>query len=391
MRNRIVLAFCLVGIVCVASAAGGASFQGIGDLPGGAFSSAAFGVSGDGQAVVGWSEYQHGIFQVEAYCWTHATGMFSLGDLPGGNHRSGAAAASLGGEVIVGHGWNELTQEAVHWTESTGMVGLGGFSNGQLPSGANDVSANGEVVVGFADTPSYVRTSFIWTAADGMTDLGSLPGGESTSEALAVSADGRVVVGIASTDVGKRAYAWTRADGMQSLGVLPNTRHSFAHDVSADGTTAVGLCYLQEGSEAFIAKLDGTIIGLGDLPGGLRASVANAVSADGTIVVGQANTEMGSDPFADVAMIWDSSSGMRNLHDVLVDDYGLSLDGWFLRSATGLSDDGRTIVGIGTNPDGNTEGWIVTIPEPASGLFLLTGVVSLLRKPMERRKLKITC
>jgi hypothetical protein len=53
----------------------------------------------------------------------------------------------------------------------------------------------------------------------------------------------------------------------------------------------------------------------------------------------------------------------QNVHEV---------EGWQLTSATAVSADGRTIVGSGYNPDGWTETWIATIPEPATlGFFLL--------------------
>ena len=38
-----------------------------------------------------------------------------------------------------------------------------------------------------------------------------------------------------------------------------------------------------------------------------------------------------------------------------------------LTVANSVSDDGRVIVGNGKNPDGQTEGWIATIPDPRPG------------------------
>jgi len=71
---------------------------------------------------------------------------------------------------------------------------------------------------------------------------------------------------------------------------------------------------------------------------------------------------------------------MRNLQDVLVNDYQLDLTGWTLGWATGISDDGKTIVGWGTNPSGFNESWIAHIPEPASVGILLIGGAALLRR-----------
>jgi len=66
---------------------------------------------------------------------------------------------------------------------------------------------------------------------------------------------------------------------------------------------------------------------------------------------------------------------MRSVADVLTHDFGLNLSGWTLEGATGISADGDTIVGDGTNPMGNPEGWIATIPEAGTGLLVMVGVL----------------
>jgi hypothetical protein len=65
---------------------------------------------------------------------------------------------------------------------------------------------------------------------------------------------------------------------------------------------------------------------------------------------------------------------MRNLRDVLVNDYGLGgpLTGWTLSSATAISADGMFLTGIGRNLAGETESWYVDlnaalIPGDANG------------------------
>jgi hypothetical protein len=61
------------------------------------------------------------------------------------------------------------------------------------------------------------------------------------------------------------------------------------------------------------------------------------------------------------AFIWDELHGMRNLKDVLVNEYNLDLTSWTLYGATGISADGLTIAGYGRNPSGNGEGWIARL------------------------------
>ena len=56
---------------------------------------------------------------------------------------------------------------------------------------------------------------------------------------------------------------------------------------------------------------------------------------------------------------------MRELLNVLTNDYSLNLAGWQLCRATGLSFDGNIIVGYGVNPSANTEAWIANITPPS--------------------------
>ncbi len=72
-------------------------------------------------------------------------------------------------------------------------------------------------------------------------------------------------------------------------------------------------------------------------------------------------------------MIWDTQHQMRLLSQVLHEEYELDLAGWVIRAATGISADGLVIVGVGINPDGNTEGWIadMRVPEPPTLAMVL--------------------
>ena len=139
--------------------------------------------------------------------------------------------------------------------------------------------------------------------------------------------------------------------------------HSEAYGVSADGSVVVGRGNSAQGFEAFRWQND-VMIGLGDLDGGSFYSWAQGVSADGSVVVGHSFSTSHLEAF-----IWEETSGMRSLQDVLTGDYGVDLTGWWLRTAQAISDDGRTIVGYGDNPDGNIEAWMVKldiIPEPST-------------------------
>ena len=54
--------------------------------------------------------------------------------------------------------------------------------------------------------------------------------------------------------------------------------------------------------------------------------------------------------------------------------------GWHLPNISGVSADGKTFVGTGTNPEGLPEAWIATIPEPGTLVVLGVGCAWVLRR-----------
>lgn len=320
-----------------------ATITGLGDLPGGNVFSRAWGVSSDGQTVVGESNGQR---NNEAFRWTKSTGMQGLGHLNNAYFDTLANAVSTDGKTVVGRGNRGTELEAFRWTESGGMQGLG------YPLyEAFGVSGDGSVVVGY----SYVSEAFRWTVGGGVQGLGDLPGGAFFSGARAVSRDGSVVVGVSIATLGSEAFRWNVVSGMQTLGELPGGGHdATAYGVSADGSTVVGWSRgVPNDAQAFRWTSSGGMQSLG------LGGVAYGVSADGRMVVGEGNAP-GSAAGIE-AFLWTEGVGVRRLQEVLETDYGLNLQGWFLAAATGISDDGKTIVGWGFNPGGETEAWVVTL------------------------------
>ncbi len=322
------------------------SFQGLGAL---GAESRAYDVSASGSVVVGASDDQ-------AFRWE--TGVMS------GLGAGSASAVSADGSVVVGTSGSE----AFRWAGGT-MSGLGTLPKYTTSSGTG-VSADGSVVVGGAFMGGVVidHASFRWEN-DVMTGFAA-SGEVGFSSAYDVSADGSVVVGTRTTGTGG-AYRWDNGT-MTSLG------GGMAYGVSADGSVIVGGGIAGEvGVEAFRWE-DGAISGLGVLPGFEPNSLACDVSADGSVVVGNTVIWNEGDPclplwIPEKAFIWTEETGMVGLGDLLVDAYGLDLNGWTLTAATGIADDGMTIVGYGINPSGLTEGWIAQVPEPAGASLLVVG------------------
>ncbi len=87
------LTLCVVFALVGAGQVEGGTFVGLGDLVGGAYTSAAFDVSADGSVVVGRSESASG---GEAFIWTVGDGMTGLGDLPGRDFESSARGVPAG-------------------------------------------------------------------------------------------------------------------------------------------------------------------------------------------------------------------------------------------------------------------------------------------------------
>jgi probable HAF family extracellular repeat protein len=366
-------------------------FMGLGDLPGGDFSSGANAISGDGSVVVG---YGWGASSTEAFRWTSDGGMVSIQNPANGFADSEARAVSADGSVVAGSGTlpqqgPSVVVEPFRWTAEDGLAGLGHLEPNVDPnSHGSGISADGSVVVGFsltgADYISQHYEAFRWTEADGLVSLGLRPGSFG-AEASGVSADGSAVVGtdrdntvvIIDGDAygaGAEAFLWRAGQGTIGLGTVPGDHYSDAYAISADGSVVVGSSsvWQVEGdvvrtrTQAFRWTEAGGMVGLGALYGG--DATALAVSGDGSVVVGHSD---------DVAFIWDPIHGMRSLQDVLTGDFGLDLSGWTLVEARGISSDGRIIVGSGENPNGDFEAWIAVLPEPSTSVLVVLGLAGL--------------
>ncbi|HEX5010691.1 MAG TPA: PEP-CTERM sorting domain-containing protein [Planctomycetota bacterium] len=360
MTSRALLVLSSVTLVAAARAGDPPSFTGVGDLAGGNVLSAAYGVSGDGSVVCGYSNSSTGD---AAFRWTAAGGLQPLGDLPGGATLSYANAVSADGSAIVGHSLSGSGDEAFRWTAS-GMLGLGDLPGNGFFSIANGVNADGSVVVGHSESAlsgTLSAEGFRWTAATGIQPLGDLPGSNFFSVASAVSADGLRIAGYgdstASGPSSSEATRWSWPAAPVGLGDLPGGGFGGnAFGISADGNVIVGLSAASAGVFAFRwsdpAAGGSGMQSIGDIPGGSAFSRANGISADGSVIVGQSVGPSGMEAF-----VWTAATGCVSLKSLLT-SLGVDLNGWTLEVAQAISADGRTIVGYGPNPSGNYEGWV---------------------------------
>ncbi|MGY4531095.1 putative HAF family extracellular repeat protein [Pseudomonas sp. TE3786] len=300
-------------LTLLAAQPAGAVMMDLGNLPNGTDTVNATTISGDGQTVFG-------LVGTQPFRWTADKGMSTLpAELAGAT----IYATSSDGRYIVG-----VLRGPFRWDATNGVVKVGDYTDGIAAS----VSDDGSVAVGNVYAPPGNYTAFRWTQAGGQQLLGTLGG--SQSWALGVSGDGTVVVGesdINRSNSIKHAFRWDIASGtMTDLGGLPGYTDSSAKAANRNGSVVVGTSTSATGDEAFRWSTTKGMQGLGTLGG--TSSSASDVNADGSVVVG---TSTQADNAAR-AFRWTAASGMTNL--------GV-LSGATTSAATGVSDDGRTVVG----------------------------------------------
>ena len=367
----------LVGSICSQTSVFGvtpAFYHFKGTLEGGSWSTAA-GVSADGTTVVGHILSEHWTGRLDApefdgLVWR----VGSTPELIPWETYTGVEAVSANGSDIVGLTYAFGGAQAYRRQAGGAMQPLGALDSSRLESRANAVSADGSVVVGQSATVGGWE-AFRWAESTGMVGLGDLPGGDLYSEAYWVSADGAVIVGRGSTvgsssQLVREAFRWTEAGGMQGLGDLPGGYHSStATAVSGDGSIIVGSSAVANGSSAFRWTEATGMVELEPLHPGYGSS-ASAISMDGSIIGGGASSSIESE-----AVVWNAQNKIMRVADLLK-KVGLDgeQNGARLRSVTGISADGTTLVGTAALGSATIGGWgwvavlprSVYVPEPCS-------------------------
>jgi uncharacterized membrane protein len=211
--------------------AGADEIEDLGDLPGGIDMSAGRGISGAGEVVVGasgseWSNPKSTMG--EAFRWTAGQGMQGLGDLDGGDFISAATAVTADGAVVVGEGRSSNGIEAFRWTQTTGLQPLGDLAEPPFHSSATSVSHDGQIVIGVSEP----ATPFIWDPRRGMRSVAEflaveigLDIADWSLEMALISGDGRTLAGRGTNPAGD-TEAWVARLG---------PRGDLDHDGDVDG------------------------------------------------------------------------------------------------------------------------------------------------------------
>jgi len=366
------IAILLAGALCSwEPAAASPSFTGVGDLPGGTFSSGVNTFSGgalsaDGLVAAGVSDA--GLGSDVGFRWE--AGVMAPLIIPGQPGfpdvtNTVPTALSSDGDVLVGYFPNGIPGGYPAGFRYVGdvLVSTPLDPDGQLASTLDDVDADGSVIVGTSAGGSWsfrwLRGATPFSGAAAWLESADTPYFDPMAGPLSTSADGSVVAGsyhdIFDPIPGNVATIWQ--DGhLTVLGRLPGANSSTSFGISADGSTVVGV----SGQVAFRWRA-GTLTALSAWPGGVYPSSALDTSADGRITVGRY-----ASPDWSGGALWVGTE-LHRIEDFL-DGAGVDYTGWTNLSPAAISDDGLTISGSGTNPNGDSEGWIARVDGCSNGI-----------------------
>ena len=296
------------------------------------------------------------------FYWMPTVGVVPMGGI--GVVSISADGRSFSGTALDARG----IQNAALWQGGTQWRLLGSFRADALTcdallSSAYGASSDGKVVVGLAWDGCSIARAFRWEETTGMKDLGSSVAGRS-SRANAVSGDGRVVIGWQESPTGfRQGVRWV--DLVQEIFRGPGGAVGEAHAINANGTLIVG---------GGCNPLDPTVSAAWTwAPAqGIRCypyerpinprrlpfnTIMFATSDDGRVIGGASSFGLESE-----SLLW--IDGVPKLLKDYLRENGTpdAFEGWVNTGfITGISRDGRTIVGYGAGPRTFT-GFMVFLP-----------------------------
>lgn len=327
-------------------------------------SSRLYGLSADGQAAAGYSG-RAGVV------WSASAGRYDFGYEAGLPFYTQAWALSGDGHTAVGWSGESIvpSQNAFRWSGPGTYQTLGSVP-GYDASIATGVNNDGSIIIGNLSHSGSGSAAFRWTQAGGMQPLGA----EGT-RANAISRDGSVVVG--ETDVGSGAplaVRWTQAGGMQLLQSVGGSSSSYARGINVDGSYIVGNSVV--GTSDIATVWHNGVPALLDTPSAWLAVSAQGVSDDGQVVIGT----YAAAGLVQAAAVWTPVTGFLPLADYLTAN-GVALpSGVTLSTCTAVSADGTTFVGWTGGPAGVSQGFVATVPAPATCVVVLLSAAPLARR-----------
>lgn len=371
------------------------------------------GVSGDGNVIVGSSNTILGSDE-KPYVWRRVAGVWTRSELPtvGGTGR--AAAASFDGSLIVG-----MTGRYADFTTTYGTptvwrntasatptletpFSTASPTGGPLRGIFNGVSASGTRAFGFArvvDGDIAASSAYIYdqgTAPTAIATFGQLTGAYpagNTMSAAGTRATHYIQPGVIGGN--NTAFLWTQGAGSALLTVpsggsnVPRTTA-----ISGDGRTVAGFLgqntSIANGSGLSVVWRDGVFSVLSRPNNAINTFVAGS-DTTGRVLVGVAGSNLDLVNFTasidsvsnNFAAIW--IDGQAFSLSTYLTSNGINLGNVTPILASGISADGRTVVGVATRPIGTTTqreyvSFIATIPTPGTLFGMSLCVVAAIRR-----------
>ncbi len=278
---------------------------------------------------------------------------------------------SADGQTIVGSGSPTNPLRAYFWTEDSGFTEIpqifedGGRTFFDPDTTRLRLTGDGSAVFGTGFSIE-AGTSFIdsrpyrWTPSGGYEFL-DIPPSSTVAIPTGTNSDGSVTVGFTRPGGGEAPLIpaiWSEDGSVRNIDGPADTSISFFRDVTPDGSVLIGGGRFTDSNvpRSYSWTEDGGWLDLGDFPAGGTGGFPLAVSDDGSVIVGT-YTLFG---FGGRAYIWTEDTGITDLND-FARGLGIDLLGWTLTEATAISADGRTIAGVGTNPAGVDDSWVLSL------------------------------
>ncbi len=296
--------------------------------------------------------------------WTVGGGLVGIG----GIFDAGDAGLSEDGMFISGSNLNATTNlsEMAHYDVASGtwtnLGGIGGSSGSNTSSGWG-ISGDGQSVVGLGWVNAGRAEAIQWRQGGSTTSLGSTVAG-SSSRANATDLDGNIVVGWQDASSGfRQAAVWD--NGVQTLLFNGTDELSEAGDVTPDGNWVVGSGGFATDFEPWrYNRTTGVLDVLGTINPLNQSRGATGISDDGRAVVGF-DRAFGP-PIFGQGTIWLEGSGLQNLTAYALSKGVPIPAGVTLALPMAISGDGTTIAGLASN----AQGFVIVVPEP-TGLGLV--------------------
>jgi uncharacterized membrane protein len=312
------------------------------------------------------------------FYWTAAKGVQFIGGntASAGMGHGGDSDLSEDGTLLSGNSnppGSEISEMSIYDISAGTWTALGsiGSSSGLEASSSWGISGNGKSIVGLGWVNAGSAHAIQWREGEQVKDLGSsVPG--ASSRANETDFDGNIVVGWQDLSDGYRQGAiWV--DGEQRMLTYGGEPMSEAQDVTGDGKWVAGDSSYATLDEAFRYNVEtGEIDLLGKLQQNLflPSRVSTGISDDGRTIIGAERDFFSFPPIAQ-GTIWREGIGLSELTD-----YALSMgvplpDGVELTLPLAISADGLTIAGM----DNNYNGFVIHVPEPASIGILVIGAM----------------